>query len=250
MTEASLIAGFFLPKNHDLLGGFMRYLLFVFSLLSFSIFANSFPDEPYVSVTGNALLEIEADQVVIQFQPSVLDKSAELAKQKVDQKVALAFNNLKEAGFNTDHLETLSQSSRPEYDYQKNKRVLIGVRVTHQLSYRLIDIDKVNLFLDALVAAQIESISGLQYGLQDPHQWQAQVRKMAVLDSQQKATDLAQLYGARLGKVYSINYANNSVQPVLARTMAMESDAITVKPKNIRLTDRVNSVFRLKHEPF
>jgi len=225
----------------------MRYLLLFFcSLFSFSIFASSFPDAPYVSVTGNASLEIEADQVIIRFQPSVLDKSGELAKQKVDQKLALAFNNLKEAGFNTEHLETLSQSARPEYDYQKKQRVLIGVRVTHQLSYRLIDIDKVNLFLDALLDAQIESISGLQYGLQDPHQWQAKVRKMAVLDSQQKALDLAQLYDAELGKVYSISYANNSARLVLARTMAMESDTVTVKPKSITLTDRVDTVFSLK----
>jgi len=247
MTEASLIAGFFLPKNHDLLGGFMRYLLLLFCyLFSFSIFANSFPDAPYVSVTGNASLEIEADQVIIQFQPNVINNSGEIAKQKLEQKLSLAFNNLKEAGFNTDHLETLSQSSRPEYDYQKNKRVLIGVRVTHQLSYRLTDIDKVNLFLDALLDAQIESISGLQYGLQDPHQWQEKVRKMAVLDSKQKAADLAQLYDAKLGKVYSISYANNSARPVVARAMAMESDAIKVKPKNITITDRVNTVFKLK----
>ena len=225
----------------------MRYLLLFFcSLFSFSIFANSLPDDPYVSVTGNASLEIQADQVIIQFQPSVLNSSGEIAKQKLDQKLSLAFNNLKEAGFNTEHLETVSQSSRPEYDYQKKQRVFIGVRVTHQLSYRLNEIDKVNLFLDALLDAQIESISGLQYGLQNPHQWQAKVRKMAVLDSKQKAADLALLYDAKLGKVYSISYANNSVRPVLARTMAMESDAIKVKPKNITITDHVNTVFKLK----
>jgi len=225
----------------------MRYiLLLTLSLFSFSTFASTFPDDPYVSVVGNASMEIKADQVVINFQPSVINKSGELAKKELDKKVALALKNLQQAGFVTDAIESISQSTRPEYDYQKNKRVLLGVRVTHELSYRLTDINQANAFIDALLKAKVEAISPLQYGLQTPEQWQAKVREIAVLDSKQKAQDLAKLYDANLGKVYSINYQNNQVRPVHMRAMAMESDAVTIKPKNITLTDRVETIFILK----
>jgi len=225
----------------------MRHLLLLtLSLLSSSIFADSFPEQPYIAVTGNASLEVEADQVIIKFQPSSLNSAGDVAKQQVDQQIDLLLTSLQEAGFNLDDLETISQSTRPEYEYQNKKRVLLGVRVTHQLSYRLTDLNRVNTPLAIVLRAKIESISALQYGLQDRYQWQAKVRQIAVLDSKQKATDLAKLYGAKLGKVYSINYANNSSRPVLARAMAMENDAITIKPQNITLTDRVNTVFILK----
>ena len=225
----------------------MRYLLlFTLSLFSFSTLANSFPDDPYVSVTGSASLEVKADQVIIQFQPSALNASGEVAKQQLDKQISLLVNSLSGAGFDADDIESVSQSTRPEYEYQQKKRTLVGVRVTHELRYRLIDIEQVNKFLDVLLTAKVEAISPLQYGLQNPQQWQAKIRKAAVLDSKQKAADLAQLFDAKLGHIYSINYPSNRAQPVLMRAMAMESDALTIKPKNITLNDRVETVFLLK----
>ncbi|MEI6896424.1 MAG: SIMPL domain-containing protein [Psychromonas sp.] len=224
----------------------MRYLLFViFSLFSFSISASTFPTEPYISVTGNASLEVEADQVMITFQAYAIEENGEQAKETVDQKIASLLKNLKKSGFKSDYLETISQSSRPEYDFQKNQRSLLGIRVIHRLRYRLTDISRVNDFLNAVFSAQIESISAFKYGLQNPQQWQGKVRKIAVLDSKQKAQDLAHLYGAKLGNVYSITYTNNYSQPVLNRAMEMTSDTVDIKPQNILLKDRVNTVFML-----
>lgn len=225
----------------------MRYLLLLtFSLFSFSTIASPFPDDPYISVTGSASLEIEADQVIIGFQPSVLNSSGEQAKKSLDEKVATLLNYLKQSGFSIDAVESISQSTRPEYEYDNNKRSLVGVRVTHELSYRLTDISKVNSFIDALLKAKVESISALKYGLQTPDKWRSQVRQLAVQDSQEKASALAKLYDAKLGKVYSINYQNSNAQPVLMRAMAMESDVQNIKPKNITLTDRVETLFILK----
>jgi len=225
----------------------MRYLLILtLSLFSFASLADNFPTEPFVSVTGNASLEVQADQVIIKFQPSALDESGEEAKKRVDNKVALVIKNLTLSGFNSEDIESISQSSRPEYEYQKNKRTLLGIRVTHELSYRLIDIDNVNSFIDAILNAQIKSISPLEYGLQDSGQWKQKVRQSAVLDSKQKALNLAQLYDAKLGSVYSVVYQNNNNRPVLMRAMATSKESDAIKPKNITLTDSVNTVFLLK----
>ena len=227
-----------------------HFLLVIVSLCSFSVMANSLPSEPYVSVVGSASLSVKADQVIINFQPTAINESAIIAQKQVDQKIALLFNNLTQAGFITDDVESLSQSTRPEYQYQKNERKLMGVRVTHQLSYRLNDIIKVNEFMDALLSSKIETVSPLQYGLQSPLQWQGKVREMAVLDSKVKAKDLARLYDATLGHVYSVNYQNNEARPVLMRSMAMESkasDIIDIKPRNIELNDRVETTFLLTY---
>lgn len=220
-------------------------LLLVLSLFSFSTLASAFPDEPYISVVGTASLEVKADQLVILFQPSAIKKSGELAKKELDEKVSLLLKNLEKAGFPSDYVESVSQSTRPEYNYKNNKRVLLGVRITHELRYRLTDINRVNAFIDALLKAKVEAISPLQYGLQAPQQWQAKVRQMAVLDSKQKAQDLVQLYDAKLGHVYSIRYLNSQLHPIQIRAMAKESlDVINIK--DIKLTDRVETVFILK----
>jgi uncharacterized protein YggE len=225
----------------------MRYLLLVlFYISSLSAMASPFPDEPYVSVAGNASLEVKADQVIIQFKATSLNASGEVSKKEVDKKVADLLENITVAGFSVDYVESVSQFTRPEYDYKKKKRKLLGVSVTHEMSYRLNDISKANQFVDILLTTKIDSISPLQYGLQTPDQWQAEVRKMAVLDSKQKAKDLALLYDARLGKVYSVNYQGNYSRPVLMRAMAMENDSVNIEPKNIVVQDSVQTVFILK----
>lgn len=224
----------------------MRYLVIIFStLFSLYVSADGLPSGPYVSVVGSASLEVQADQVIVEFEPSAINKSAKLAKEEVDKKVAAVIKNLTHAGFSGDALRIDSQNVRPEYDYQGKQRTLLGVRVSQQLSYRLLDVNRADLLIDRLLAANIVSISSLQYGLQDPNQWHAQVRDSAVLDSTNKAQALAKAYQAKLGKVYSINYANNSARPVFARSMAMESKGNNVKPKTITISDRVNTVFEL-----
>jgi uncharacterized protein YggE len=234
-------------EHTNYLGESMHYLLLLsLSLFSITSFAESLPDEPHVAVAGNASLEVKADQVIIQFKATYLNASGEVSKKEVDKKVAVLLENITVAGFSVDYVESVSQFTRPEYDYKKKKRKLLGVRVTHEMSYRLTDISKANQFVDILLTTKIDSISPLQYGLQTPDQWQAEVRKMAVLDSKQKAKDLALLYDVRLGKVYSINYQGNYSRPVQMRAMAMESDAVNIEPKNIIVRDSVQTVFILK----
>ncbi len=226
----------------------MRYLLLLILLFSsLNTIANSLPDDPYISVIGNASLEVKPDQVVVQFRVTSLNTKAEVAKKKVDKKVAVLLTNTKEAGFSVDYIESVSQFTRPEYDYKNKKKRLLGVRVTHDLSFRLTDISKVNQFVDMLLKTKIESISPLQYGLQTPDKWQAEVRKLAVIDSKKKAKDLALLYDARLGKIYSVNYQGHSLRPVQMRAMAMASDAEkNIEPKSIIVRDSVQAVFILK----
>lgn len=229
------------------LGGPMRYLLLIaLSFFTFISSANSLPDEPYVSVSGNALLEVKADQVVIQFRATSLNKSGEVAKIKVDKKVAVLLDNIKKAGFSIDYVENVSNFIRPEYNYKNKNRLLLGIRVTHDMRYHLTEISKANQFVDLLLKSKIDSISPLKYSLKVPEKWQAEVRKMAVLDSQKKAKNLALLYNARLGKVYSITYLDNSSRPIQMRAMSMESDVLNIEPKNIIVRDSVQTVFILK----
>ncbi|WP_019617152.1 SIMPL domain-containing protein [Psychromonas ossibalaenae] len=229
----------------------MRYyqylLLAVMSAFSVSSLAASLPDEPYISVTGTAELEVKPDQVIIQFQASALDRKGALAKNKVDQQVEALLINLQQSGFNNKELESADLYTRAEYDYQKDKRTFMGIRATRDLTYRLTDIDKVNQFLDAVLASDIEAINQLQYGLQSPEKWQLEVRQMAVEDSVKKASNLAKAYQAELGKIYSVNYQNSYREPMMMRAMSSESpDTSTYQINTIKLNDRVQAVFILE----
>lgn len=227
-----------------------KYLfVFFFSIVSFSIVAASFPDDPYISVTGRASVEVKPDQVVIQFQATVVDKKVEKAKEKVDKQVSDLLQNLEKSGFNPAKLESAKIDSRAEYEYHENKRSLLGIRVTRHLSYRLTDIDKVDQFLTAVLESNIELIDALQYSLQSEEKWRLQVRKMAVQDSKQKAENLAELYQAKLGKIYSVNYQGNNIRPMMKQVMSAESASVqssSYQIEKITISDRVSAVFLLR----
>ncbi|MFT6985134.1 MAG: hypothetical protein ACJAT7_000941 [Psychromonas sp.] len=228
----------------------MRYwqylLITVISVFCTSSLADSIPDAPSISVTGSAELEVTPDQVIIKFHASAIEPSGTLAKSRVDQQVSTLLANLKKAGFNSEKLESADLYIRAEYDYQKDKRTLLGIRATRDLTYLLTDINKVSHFLDALLSANIDSIEPLQYGLQSPDAWQLKVRLMAVDDSMEKGSVLAQAYKSELGKIYSVNYQDSYSRPVMMRTMQSEMAATTYQIKKIKLSDRVQAVFLLK----
>lgn len=225
----------------------IKYLVVAFlSVFSFSALANGLPDEQYIAVNGTATLEVKPDQVLIQFQASALQPKGMLAKEKVDQQVRSLFSQLKKAGFDSNALDSGDLYTHAEYDNYKEKRTFMGIRATRELSYLLTDLNKVNLFLDTVLSSDIESIGSLEYGLQSPKQWQLKVRQMAVEDSMEKASVLAQAYQAKLGKIYSVNYQNSYPRPLMMRAMQDEMAATTYQKKTIKINDRVQAVFLLK----
>lgn len=228
---------------------YKQLLVFVFSVFSCWVVADPFPDAPYISVTGKASIEVKPDQVIIQFQATVVDKQADVAKSIIDQQVSDLLHNLEKSGFNPAKLESAKLYSRAEYEYHDKKRSLLGIRVTRHLSYRLTDVDKVNLFLTAVLESNIELIDALQYGVQSEEKWQLQVRGMAVQDSKQKAENLAELYQAKLGKIYSVNYQGNNIRPMMKQVMLADSapaQSSGYQLEKITISDRVSAVFLLR----
>ena len=140
----------------------MRYLncliVTITAVFSLSVWADELPTQQHISVTGTATLNVKPDQVLIKFQATALESTGEVAKQKVDRQVSDLLVNLQKDGFKKSSLESATLYTKVEYDYQKDKRLLLGVRATRDLSYLLTDINKVNQFLD-LVLAKEEALS-------------------------------------------------------------------------------------------
>ncbi|ABM02234.1 hypothetical protein DUF541 [Psychromonas ingrahamii 37] len=229
----------------------MRYFLTTMLLiatlpLSTLVNAGALPDGPHVAVTGSAQIEVQPDQVMVQFQATSLEKSAVLAKQNVDQQVSALLVNLKSASFDTNILERGQINTREQYQYIKDQRTLQGIIATRDLSYLLTDLDKVNQFLELVVAANIESIGQMHYGLQSPQEWQLKVRQLAIQDSKEQAENLASAYQAKLGKIYAINYQHSYVQPLMMRAKSEQTDESTYQVNKIKISDQVEAVFTLE----
>lgn len=211
-----------------------------------SVMAESLPQQPHISVSGVAQIQVKPDTVRIEFQSITVEKEADSAKKSVDQQVQQILSQLEKNGFEQSLLTRADIRLRPEFEYIEKKRTQVGIKAIRNLSYQLDDVSKVNVFLQMLVEADVSHVGQVHYALKDPLQWQLKARDLAVKDSISKALGLAESYQASLGKVYSIQYQANHVQPVLMR--AMESDHVAPLYQNNQITinERVDTVFLLQ----
>lgn len=223
-------------------------LLLFITTISLSTLANAaaLPDGPHVAVTGSAQIEVQPDQVTIQFQATSLEKTAGLAKHNVDQQVSALLTNLERAGYDTKVLERGHINTREQYQYIKDQRTLQGVVATRDLSYLLTELDKVNQFLELVVAANIESIGQMNYGLQSPQEWQLKARQLAIQDSKDQAENLASAYQVKLGKIYAVNYQHSYTQPLMMRAKSEQTAESTYQVNKIKISEQVQAVFTLE----
>lgn len=207
--------------------------------------ATVLPNQAHIAVTGHAVVRAKADTVRISFHSVAVEKDAEKAKRTVDEQVSNILSQMAGNGFEAALLTRSDIQLRPENEYVDNKRTQVGIRATRSLSYQLHDLSQLNIFLQIIVNEGISNVGDIHYGLQAPKQWQLTARELAVKDSINKATELAENYNASLGGVYSINYQQNSQEQPLLRAMKSNNSLPVYDSHQIEIKERVDVVFLL-----
>lgn len=207
--------------------------------------AAALPEQPHVSVSGMAKIQVKPDTVKIEFQSVAVENDSDAAKRVVDKQVELVLAQLTKSGFDQVLLTRGDLQLRPEYEYIEKKRTPVGVKATRSLSYQLDDVTKINAFLQILVKNEISNVGQIHYTLKEPLQWHLKARNLAVQDSINKAQGLAKSYQVSLGDVYSIHYQTNNAQPILMRAMKSDEMAPSYQNNQIVISERVDTVFLL-----
>ncbi|WP_176452841.1 SIMPL domain-containing protein [Aeromonas sp. A35_P] len=224
-------------------------------VISAPLFALEVPQAPHLVVSGYAEQKAEPDMLTLNVSVTALEKQGIKAKQQVDGKVAAFFGQLEGLGIKRTDVEAGNLVISPEYQYPQNKKPeLVGYRAQRQLAVKLYQLDKLSELMDTALKAGLESVSQIEYGLKAPQAMKEQARLGAVEDAKSKAESLAKAFGMKLGKVYSVEYRNNTPMPVYSRALkvaAMAAPAAEMvdnsyQQQQITVTDNVEAVFLLE----
>ena len=226
----------------------------MFLTVSLPTLAIEVPEAPHVIVSGMAEQKVEPDMATLTVSVSELQKDGLKAKQQVDAKVAGFFGKLESLGIARSDVEAGNLVVSPEYEYAPEKKPqLLGYRAQRQLSIKLGQLDKLSSLMDAALAAGLESVTQVEYGLKDAKSVREKVRLAAAADARDKAALLAQGFGVKLGKVYSIEYRTDAPTPVYSRSLkamaappAAESADTSYQQQGITISDSVDAVFVLE----
>ncbi|MGS6583974.1 oxidative stress defense protein [Vibrio diabolicus] len=218
------------------------------SLTSASVLANS-PEFAHVTTTGYG--EVIATPDMATFSVKVVDTTmtAEQAKQSVDKTVEQFLKNLSDAGLSKDNVTSSNLYLAPQYHYPKSgKAELVGYRASRSIDVTVTDLKNLNQYLDMALEAGINQVDNIQLKVSNQAEYQQKARMAAIQDAREKAASLATGFEKKLGDVWQINYRQMHVQPVLMRSMAIDSKegANSYQDSTMIIRDQVDVVYKLK----
>lgn len=168
-------------------------------------------------VNGEGKVTVVPDVAIL----SVGVESQEASVTKAQENAATAMNDvvsqLKQRGIAEKDIRTtvFSISRVTRWDEPKQQEVTIGYRVTNTVSAKIRKVADAGTIIDAVVQAggDLTRINSISFTVDDPSAYNNEARQKAMADAENKAKQLANLSGVKLGKPTYINESGGYVSP-------------------------------------
>jgi len=140
---------------------------------------------------------------------------------------ALSSNGVADKDIQTQYF-SIRQVTR--WDRNTEEEVVTGYRVTHTVTVKIRDVDKVGVIIDAVAEAggDLTRIDSIDFSIDDPSEYYDDARQEAMADAKAKAEELARLAGVQLGKATYISESTYvpRAYPQVAMDIMVEEEAM------------------------
>lgn len=180
-------------------------------------------------VTGEGKVVVVPDEATISLGVMEQGRNLKQVQQSINAKMKAVSEKLGEIGVDKEDVKTTAYNVYPDYQekglYQAQASVSVRVR----------DLDKVSEALDLVGTLGLDNVSGPVFGLSDElsEKMTRQAREKAIAIAKNKASELAELSGMKLGRIVNISEGGSAGYPVpmYAREVAAPTlDAKTSTP--------------------
>ncbi len=197
-----------------------------------------------ISVSGTGRATAEPDLVLLQLGVEVERRTVAAAREAAAASQQAIIEALKANGVDEKDIQTVRFSVQPRYDSPNRVRVLSGYNVSNVVSITVREIDKASAAIDAAVAAGGDSVvvQGISFAIDDPTDLREEARRAAVEDAKERASQLADAAGVKLGRPISIVESGFTPFPQLGIGGELFARADTATPIQAGELDIVVSV--------
>lgn len=185
-------------------------------------------DRPALNLSAYGEVKTAPDMATISFGVVTEATTAAEAMRQNATRMNQVMAALRRAGIAERDVQTSGLNLSAQYDYVQNEPPrLRGYQANNRVTVIINDLNAVGTTADAVVAAGVNQIDGISFGLKDPSMAENRARQIAVRNLQAKAALYADALGVGLGGIRSLSEGGGySPQPQLmyARAeMAMDS---------------------------
>ena len=189
-------------------------------------------DRPALNLSAYGEVKTAPDMATISFGVVTEATTAAEAMSQNAARMNQVMAALRRAGIEARDVQTSGLNLSAQYDYVQNEPPrLRGYQASNQVTVIINDLTRVGTTADAVVAAGVNQINGIGFGLKDPTSAENQARQIAVRNLQAKAALYADALGVRLGGIRSLSegggYAPRPQLQYARAEMAMDSSGST-----------------------
>jgi uncharacterized protein YggE len=188
-----------------------------------------------ISARGTGRVAVKPDTAVVRVgaetrAPTVADATAEVARRS-----AAVLTQVKALGVAERDITTVVYSIDPitaPRRTDEDPTRIVAYRVANVVQVKIRDLTAVGRVLDGALSAGANTISALQFTVDDPSKAEAEARALAVKAAASTAQQLAAAAGVRLGELVSLN-EGAPIRPVMERMggpMVMQAAPMSAGP--------------------
>lgn len=206
---------------------------------------------PALNLSAYGEVKVAPDMAVINFAVVTEAPTAAEAMRQNAAQMNQVMAALRRGGIAERDVQTSGLNLSAQYDYQQNEPPrLRGYQASNQVTVTINDLDRVGETADAVVAAGVNQIGGISFGLEDPTAAENRARQLAVRNLQAKAALYADALGVSLGGIRSLTegggYTPRPPVPMYARAeMAMDAASTPVSPGELTVRIDITGVYDL-----
>ena len=206
---------------------------------------------PALNLNASGEVKVAPDMATLTFGVVTEAKTAQEAMAQNATRMTQVAAALRRAGIGERDIQTSGLNLSAQYDYVQNEPPrLRGYQATNRVTVIINDLDAVGTTADAVVAAGVNQIDGIGFGLKDPKAAEDAARRLAVQALQSKARLYAEALGVSLGGIRSLSegggYSPPPPTPIYAmRAEAMDSASTPVSAGELTVRIDITGVYDL-----
>ena len=205
--------------------------------------------QPSLNLNAVGEVRIAPDMATVNFGVVTEAATAQEAMAQNATRMNQVAAALRRAGVAERDIQTSGLNLQAQYDYQENQPPrLRGYQASNRVTVRVMDLSKTGATVDAVVAAGVNQIDGVSFGLKDPSAAENEARIKAVQALQAKAQLYAQALGVQLGGIRSLNegggYTAPPPMPVMyAMRAGAQADTTSISGGELSVRIEVTGVY-------
>jgi len=173
-------------------------------LMITSLFGQYFDQPSYISVTGDANLEVVPDEVIITLGVETSDLQMNTAKDQNDEIVSKAIEIAKSYGIDENDIQTNYMNIEPRYEDYYEYKEFLGYFVQKTIVITIKDLSDFEQFVSDILDQGVNYVHGIQFQTSEIEKYKEQARLEAIRNAKEKAQMLAQALDMEIGAPISV----------------------------------------------